>query len=86
MLIRADLGERAMARVGMTLDGDAAAIGTQDAAAIGAAGTTRSARLGAALMAGLLGLVMLFGVGFAQIGAVHNAAHDTRHSIAFPCH
>jgi cobalt transporter subunit CbtB len=25
-------------------------------------------------------------VGFAPVSAVHNAAHDTRHSAAFPCH
>ncbi|WP_205547668.1 CbtB domain-containing protein, partial [Pseudomonas carnis] len=23
---------------------------------------------------------------FSHIEAVHNAAHDTRHSAAFPCH
>ena len=36
----------------------------------------------------VLALVMLAGVGFVQgsNGAVHNAAHDTRHSMAFPCH
>lgn len=34
----------------------------------------------------LLGLVMLFGAGFVQTSAVHNAAHDVRHSLAFPCH
>jgi cobalt transporter subunit CbtB len=25
-------------------------------------------------------------VGFSHIEAVHNAAHDYRHSMAFPCH
>lgn len=45
-----------------------------------------ASRVGAALLTGGLGLVMLFGVGFAQIEVVHNAAHDTRHSVAFPCH
>jgi cobalt transporter subunit CbtB len=34
----------------------------------------------------LLGLGFIFLVGFAPVGAVHNAAHDTRHSAAFPCH
>ena len=34
----------------------------------------------------LLGMVLLYGVGFAPIAVLHNAAHDTRHSIAFPCH
>lgn len=32
------------------------------------------------------GLVILFAVGFAPMGAAHNAAHDVRHSLAFPCH
>lgn len=33
-----------------------------------------------------LGIVILFGVGFAPMDIAHNAAHDTRHSVAFPCH
>lgn len=33
-----------------------------------------------------LGLVLLFGVGFAGPSVIHNAAHDARHAIAFPCH
>ena len=33
-----------------------------------------------------LGLGFIFLVGFAPVSAVHNAAHDTRHSAAFPCH
>jgi cobalt transporter subunit CbtB len=33
-----------------------------------------------------LGLGLVFLVGFAPLSAVHNAAHDTRHSAAFPCH
>jgi len=34
----------------------------------------------------VFGLGFIFLVGFAPISAVHNAAHDTRHSAAFPCH
>lgn len=34
----------------------------------------------------LLGLFLLFGVGFANPATIHNAAHDSRHSFAFPCH
>lgn len=34
----------------------------------------------------LLGLALLYVVGFAPLPAVHNAAHDTRHTAAFPCH
>jgi cobalt transporter subunit CbtB len=40
----------------------------------------------AAAVAALLGLFLLWGVGFSHIPALHNAAHDTRHSLAFPCH
>ncbi|MGV8892183.1 MAG: CbtB domain-containing protein [Burkholderiaceae bacterium] len=33
-----------------------------------------------------LGLVLLYGAAFAETSALHNAAHDARHSAAFPCH
>ncbi|MFO1151416.1 MAG: CbtB domain-containing protein [Alsobacter sp.] len=39
-----------------------------------------------ALFAMMLGVFVLGFVGFSQIDAIHNAAHDTRHSSAFPCH
>jgi cobalt transporter subunit CbtB len=32
------------------------------------------------------GLLLLAGAGFAGSDFVHNAAHDTRHAIGFPCH
>ncbi len=51
--------------------------------------TAAAARTGTALqalLAAMLGMVLLFGVGFAPMAALHNAAHDTRHSAAFPCH
>ncbi len=38
------------------------------------------------MAAALLGLVIVFGVGFAHSDTIHNAAHDSRHSTAFPCH
>ncbi len=34
----------------------------------------------------ILGVGFVFLVGFAPMSAVHNAAHDTRHTAAFPCH
>ena len=46
----------------------------------------RSEALVAVAMAALLGAFLVWGVGFSPIMAVHNAAHDTRHSMAFPCH
>ena len=33
-----------------------------------------------------LGAAILFAAAFAQSSAVHNAAHDMRHSQGFPCH
>jgi cobalt transporter subunit CbtB len=47
---------------------------------------SRSSVLSQALLAALLGVVLLFGVGFSHVEAFHNAAHDTRHAAAFPCH
>lgn len=44
---------------------------------------SRALQLAAAFF---LGTVILYGVGFVQTSAVHNAAHDTRHSQGFPCH
>jgi cobalt transporter subunit CbtB len=38
------------------------------------------------VMAALLGIFIIGGVGFSHIEAVHNAAHDYRHSMSFPCH
>jgi cobalt transporter subunit CbtB len=51
---------------------------------IGVAGRTDT--LLSAICAALLGSFLIWGVGFAHISAFHNAAHDTRHSAAFPCH
>jgi cobalt transporter subunit CbtB len=39
-----------------------------------------------ALAAAALGLLIIGMVGFSHLDAVHNAAHDVRHSNAFPCH
>jgi cobalt transporter subunit CbtB len=39
-----------------------------------------------ALAAILLGVLLLYGVGFAGSQTIHNAAHDARHAFAFPCH
>ncbi|MFC3693868.1 CbtB domain-containing protein [Chenggangzhangella methanolivorans] len=44
------------------------------------------ARLAPILSAFLLGVVVIAGAGFASVPALHNAAHDQRHSIGFPCH
>lgn len=52
----------------------------------GAKAAPRSRALAPALFAAVLGVVLIWGVGFSHAEAVHNAAHDTRHSNAFPCH
>jgi len=41
-----------------------------------------------ALLMLLAGAVLIFTVGFAQGsgGVFHNATHDTRHAVTFPCH
>ena len=44
------------------------------------------ARLSPAAIAALLGAVLLFGVGLAQPQVLHNATHDSRHALGFPCH
>ena len=48
--------------------------------------TERQETLKAAFVAALLGLSLVFLTGFAQLQLLHNAAHDTRHSLSFPCH
>ena len=37
-------------------------------------------------LAALLGIFVVGFVGFSHLDVVHNAAHDYRHSMAFPCH
>ena len=39
-----------------------------------------------ALLALVIGLVVVFGAGFAAPSAIHNAVHDTRHAFGLPCH
>ncbi|MBX8492967.1 CbtB-domain containing protein [Pseudomonas cichorii] len=48
--------------------------------------STQAQRLTAAISAAILGACLVYFAGFSHIAAVHNAAHDTRHSAAFPCH
>ena len=44
---------------------------------------SRAIQLG---LAALLGLAVIGVAGFAPMEVVHNAAHDYRHSMSFPCH
>lgn len=45
-----------------------------------------SKRVAAGLSVMAFGLLLVAGVGLAHADKLHNAAHDTRHSIGFPCH
>ncbi len=40
----------------------------------------------AVMAAVLIGTFIVAGVGFAGSEIMHNAAHDIRHGLAFPCH
>ena len=51
----------------------------------GAPATTVAVRW-SALSVLMLGLSVLYCVGFASLPQVHNATHDTRHASGFPCH
>ena len=46
----------------------------------------RTAGLGAIFAAAATGLVLLYFAGFAEAAVFHDSAHDTRHTLAFPCH
>jgi cobalt transporter subunit CbtB len=45
-----------------------------------------SSRVMQLALAALLGTFIVGFVGFSHMEAVHNAGHDYRHSMAFPCH
>ena len=56
------------------------------ASAAGIAALPLSQRLIGGSLALLLGLVLITGTGLAGDFRLHNGAHDTRHSMGFPCH
>ncbi len=47
---------------------------------------SRSTVIGAATVAILVGFFLVLAAGFAHPDTLHNAVHDTRHALAFPCH
>ncbi|EBV3600124.1 CbtB-domain containing protein [Salmonella enterica subsp. enterica serovar Virchow] len=51
-----------------------------------AAASASQTRLLQLALAGALGLSIVWLTGFASMDVAHNAAHDHRHSLAFPCH
>ncbi len=46
----------------------------------------KSTGLASILTAIATGIVLLYFAGFAEASVFHDAAHDTRHTLAFPCH
>jgi cobalt transporter subunit CbtB len=52
----------------------------------GVRSSERSEALVAALVALALGVGLVFTTGFSHPSTIHNAAHDTRHALSFPCH
>lgn len=55
-------------------------------AATTTASATSIALLRPLIAAAALGLVVLYGVAFADSPLAHNAAHDVRHVTVKPCH
>jgi cobalt transporter subunit CbtB len=47
---------------------------------------SRAQTIQSALLAALIGGVLIFITGFAHPQAIHNGTHDTRHALSFPCH
>ena len=45
-----------------------------------------SERVRAVAAALVIGVALIYTTGFAASSSVHNAAHDTRHGLAFPGH
>jgi cobalt transporter subunit CbtB len=51
-----------------------------------ASGVSAQSRTTQLLLTAFLGVFVISIVGFSQMDVAHNAAHDYRHSMAFPCH
>ncbi|WP_306223274.1 CbtB domain-containing protein [Bosea beijingensis] len=45
-----------------------------------------SDRVKAVAAALVIGVALIYTTGFAASTNLHNAAHDSRHGLAFPCH
>jgi len=48
--------------------------------------SSKTETLKAAFVALFLGLSLVYAAGFANSESVHDAAHDSRHALSFPCH
>ena len=47
---------------------------------------TISQRMAAGLVLIMMGSALLYTVALSPMALAHNAAHDTRHGLGFPCH
>jgi cobalt transporter subunit CbtB len=59
---------------------------TTNTTAVRTLATSKVETLKAAFVALVLGLGLVYGAGFANSESVHDAAHDSRHALSFPCH
>ncbi|MBI1985814.1 MAG: CbtB-domain containing protein [Rhodospirillales bacterium] len=50
------------------------------------AAAAEAERFAPAILAIVFGAFLVLGAGFAHSTTLHNAAHDARHALAFPCH
>ncbi len=57
-----------------------------DQTLVAAAPAARIEVLKAALAAFIVGSALVYAMGFAHPSLLHNAAHDWRHGMNFPCH
>ncbi len=57
----------------------------ENTATVGAV-SDRSSAIKVGALAIITGLFLVFAIGFAHPQVLHNAAHDSRHSLSFPCH
>lgn len=48
--------------------------------------SSASERVRAAVLAFFVGAGLVLTAGFAHSDTIHNAGHDTRHTLSFPCH
>ncbi|TDI58967.1 MAG: hypothetical protein E2O93_01965 [Alphaproteobacteria bacterium] len=48
--------------------------------------TPRASILASALLLAVFGISLVWVSGFANADVLHNGAHDSRHSLVFPCH
>jgi cobalt transporter subunit CbtB len=59
---------------------------SEPAPATASAAALALARAWQTAVVALLGAFIVLAVGFAGLAQIHDAAHDTRHTMNFPCH